>query len=478
MTSFVRRTIKVGAAEVTYDARVEQFTIEDRAGQPGARIVCTSYTRSEEAAARDARPVVFAFNGGPGSSSVWLHLGLGPRRVAQADLLSPRATPPYEIVDNHETLLDVADLVFIDPPGTGFSRVLTPEQESDFYSVEGDAQASIRLISAWCRRHRRENSPKLLLGESYGAVRAAAVCRMLPGGPTRTGRLEWVSLSGAVLLGAAASFAPLGDTAHLVELPTQAATAWYHDRLPARPDSLDSHLRRARRFAAEEYGPALFAGTALPAARREEVARTLHELIGIRPEVLIQHRLRLTPAQFSRLLLAETGGQVGMYDSRYALPLGQADQDPVGDDPAMSQYVGMFSGALVPYLRDELGANYEEEYRFIEFARVNGRWNYGSGPGALPSSASILPDFAVAMCRDPEFQVLVCQGYYDQVTSVGALDHALTREPVDGTRFQVRQYESGHMPYLGQESRALLADDIRRFIAETTFHAAQEHRSG
>ncbi|WP_405651437.1 hypothetical protein OG581_12645 [Streptomyces sp. NBC_01386] len=477
MTQPAHRTIKTGSGELTYQAQVEEFTVDDSNGQPGARIVCTAYLRTEDAIERDERPVLFAFNGGPGSSSVWLHLGIGPRRVADADSLTPRSTPPYTLVDNNETILDAADLVFIDPPGTGYSRVLSPEQETDFYCTDGDARAMIRLISAWCRKHRRENSPRFLLGESYGTTRAATMARMLPGGPFSIGSLGTTALSGVILL-AAAFRNPVGDEAHAATLPTYAATAWYHDRLPERPGSLETHMQRARRFAQQDYLPALFAGTGLPQQRRSEIAQTLHQLTGIPAETLIRHQLRLEPPQFARLLLADDDRQIGGYDTRFTLPITGAGQDPVADDAAMGQYVGMFSGALVPYLRDELGAGYDTDYRPIDWARVNLRWDHGSGPGVPPASDTLVPDIAAALRRDSRFRVLFCQGYYDLVTTFGALEHAVTRTPLDEKRVQVQYYESGHMPYLGQLTREQMATDIRRFLARDADACDVEQQPG
>jgi carboxypeptidase C (cathepsin A) len=460
----VRRSVRVGNLDVDYEASVDEFLVSDSKDRPGARIVCTTYLRCVDTQAeRISRPVIFAFNGGPGSSSVWLHLGLGPRRVADADSLRPRTAPPFSLVDNEQTVLDAADLVFIDPPGTGYSRVLTPEQEVDFYSVDGDARATLEFINAWIRQHHRENSPRYVLGESYGGTRAAAVSRLAPGGPYLSGSLSQTALSGAILIGA--PLAPSqGEAAHAVAIPVQAATAWYHKMLPQPMQGLDEHLAKAYRFAAEEYLPALFAGTSLTQTAREAVASSLHELIGISPDVLLENNLRLTPDQFSKLLLSQAGLEVGLYDSRFSLTTQHRGQDVIADDPAMGQYAPLFTGTLVSYLRDELGADYDEEYRFIEFKRINFRWDYGEGPGRYKQS-ELLPEFAVAMRRNQQFRLMIGQGYFDQVSSIGALEHALTRPLVDRSRIEVRYYDSGHMPYLGSPSRSQVAADIREFVA-------------
>ncbi|MBP2329241.1 carboxypeptidase C (cathepsin A) [Kibdelosporangium banguiense] len=458
--SVVCREGVFGGVAVEYEARVDELIVPDSTGKPGARYVCTSYFMP----GKPERPVIFAFNGGPGSSSVWLHLGLGPRRVADADLLTPRTAPPFGLVDNPDCVLDSADLVFIDPPGTGFSRVLSEEQESDFYSVTADAIATIRFIKQWARKNKRENAPKFLLGESYGAVRAATVAGMSIGGPTTTGSLESLALNGAILIGPALSLSDsAGDLGYATVLPSLAATAWYHDRVPTRTSGVDEHIQAAAAFAAEDYLVALFAGQQLDSERRDAVAKRLHELIGLAPETIVAHNLRFTAAEFARLLLGEQ--QAGLYDSRYRLPLAGAG-DPVGDDPAMGQYVPSFAGVIESYLRDELGCEVDDDYRVIEFAKVYGRWDYGGEPGAPPRNYT--SDLATAMRRSPDFRLMLGVGVYDLVTTVGALRYTVSRVALDPARVHVRAYESGHMPYLGRGSREQLVADLRDFVREPT----------
>lgn len=446
-----------GGRRVEYDGRVEEIVVPDRSGRDGARYVCTSYVT----AVAEDRPIVFVFNGGPGSSSVWLHLGLGPRRTPSADDLEPRMVPPYELVDNPECVLDQVDLVFVDPPGTGYSRVLSEEQEKDFYGVEPDAIATIRFISQWVRIHGRENSPKYLLGESYGAIRAATVARMSAGGPTNTGGIETLGLNGVVLLGPALTI-PRGQTAidYATGLPSLAAAAWYHDRLPQRTANLADHLAAAQEFAAGEYLTALFAGTRLDTSRRSMVAKQLHELIGLSPDVIQDHELRLTAASYAKLVLADQGDHLGLYDARYRLSATGAGDDPVADDPAMGQYAPAFAGAITRYLRDELGARRDTDYRAIDFGRVNGRWDFGDVP-----DKNYATELAIAMRRNRHLRLLICVGAYDLVTTIGAVEHALSQAPVDTSRTLVRTYESGHMPYLGAIPRSALTADLRTFLS-------------
>ncbi|MEV4359134.1 hypothetical protein [Nonomuraea sp. NPDC049625] len=454
----IHREAVFGGLDVKYEARVDEIVVPDSSGEPGARYVCTSYT----VPGASERPVIFAFNGGPGSSSVWLHLGIGPRRVADADLLRPRMAPPFGLADNPDCVLDSADLVFIDPPGTGFSRVLDEERQADFYGVVPDAIATMRFITQWSRRHGRENSPKFLLGESYGAIRAATVAKLSAGGPTTTGRLESLALNGVILMGPGLQFGNGANLAHVTTLPSLAATAWYHDRLPGRPADVREHVEAATRFAEEDYLTALFAGFRLDRRRREAVAARLHELIGLAPGVIAEHDLRLTPQRFASLLLRDQGEQVGLYDSRYRLPLAGAGGDPVADDPAMGQYVPSFAGAIDGYLREELGVERDDDYRTIEFARVNFRWDYGDG-ARLPAG-NYAADLAVALRRNRDLRVLLCVGMYDLVTTLGETNYALSQAPIDPERVSVRTYESGHMPYLGRESRERLAADLRAVV--------------
>ncbi|MFJ7215046.1 S10 family peptidase [Amycolatopsis sp. NPDC098790] len=409
------------------------------------------------------RPVIFAFNGGPGSSSVWVHFGLGPRRVADIDLLQPRTAPPFAIEDNPDSLLDVADLVFIDPPGTGFSRVLDEDKLSEFYSVTGDAAATLRFVSAWSRRHRRENAPKFLLGESYGAIRAAAMANLATGGPTQTGRIESLAFNGVMLLGANLDLHQQAELEWVNVLPSLAATAWYHDRVPDRPSDLGEHVDAARRFAATEYLTALYEGTALEPARRDAVVARLHQLTGLDPAFIVEHDLRISTTIFADSLLGDQNRQTGMYDSRYVLSKAGRTMDPVADDPAMGQYVPSFAGVVGPYLRDELGADRDEPYHVIDFGRVNSRWDWGDGPGRL-RAANYAHDLAAVMRRNADFELFAASGWFDLVTPAGSLRYSVSRAPLDPKRTHFGTYESGHMPYLGREPRALLVQELREFV--------------
>lgn len=458
----ITRTMRIGDTDVTYTARVDSIEVShggDDADVPGASYVYTEYLR-DDAAGDDRRPVVFVFNGGPGSSSVWTHLGgIGPRRVAGADSLTPATSPPFELVDNADSILDTADLVFIDPPGTGYSRLLDASAASAFYGVEQDARATLEFIARWTRARRRERAPRFIAGESYGTVRAARMARLMNGGPFRGGRTRSTSLSGAIVLGPGFIVGESGwrgDVAAALELPTLAATARYHGTAA---DVADEEVWR---FARDTLLPTLVAGHDAGEARRRSVAERMAEFTGIDAAVLLEHDLTITVDAFRRLALAATGQQVGKYDSRFTLPSAGAGDDIVADDPGMGRYMPQFLGAIEPYLRDELGDSRGDEYIGIAFFPFANVWDWDEVQ--QDSTPGIFGEFAEALRRSPDFELFVGVGDYDLVTTHAATRYSLARHRFDRDRVHLRRYASGHMPYLGAQPRGELARDLREFI--------------
>jgi len=458
--------VLIGEQQIRYRALVEETFITGDDGQRTASLVSTSYIRTDVAAGA-TRPVVFAFNGGPGSAGLWLQLGLvGPRRVQFDDVLRPPTVPPYRLVDNAESILDVADLVIFDPPGTGFSRVLEAGKPEQFFGVTQDARTTVQFIHDWVRHHARWNSPRFLMAESYGTIRAAVVSRLLAGGPFGTGSMEALTLNGVILLGQAMDHSD-GAIALANDLPSLAATAWFHDKVDRSGRTLEQHIAAAREFAATEYLQALYAGTRLPEQRMLDVAERMSKLIGLSVPKIVEHQLRVSTDVFARELLGDDGKQVGKYDSRFVLPGTASGNDPVADDPAMAQYVPAFVAGLNLHVRDELGVDLDRPYLAIEFARVNSHWDYGLGPG-VPSRSDYAQDLAIAMRRNPALRLFVGTGYYDLVTTVGDAEYTLAHADFPLERITAQNYESGHMPYLGAESRRQLAADLRQFIARAS----------
>mgnify|MGYP003146861133 FL=1 len=408
--------------------------------------------------------MLFIFNGGPGSSSVWLHLGMaGSRQVDFTDEVNPPTVPPFPLKDNPNALLDVADLVFVDPPGTGFSRVLPGGRTEDYYGTNQDALAVAKFIADWLSRNDRWASPKFVMGESYGTTRAAALATTLMGGPTSaSGELGAITLNGILVLGPAMGGA-VGDHLYGANLPAMAATAWYHRPELRKGRTLDGAVEAARTLAADSYMRALYLGNALPAADRQALAEQLAELTGLPAQTWLDNRLRLGLGAFSRELLRDRGLQVGAYDSRYVLPLKAAGADPVADDPAMGQYTPAFVGAMNSYLNGELKVRMDAPYIPIAFSQVNSRWDYGPGG---PRSRDAAAELAQALRRNPSLQLFVAAGHYDLVTTLGGAEYALNQVDLPQNRVTVKAYPSGHMPYLGAESARTLAADVRAFILQ------------
>lgn len=457
-----------GDRKVSYVATAGETLLNGPKGDPAATIFAFSYV---EKGAKEARPVVFVFNGGPGSSSVWLHMAmLGPRQISFVDAVHPPTTAPFKIADNRLSLLDVADLVFIDPVGTGYSRLLPGGKPEDFYGVTQDARAMSDFIQAWLTQNKRWNSPKFIMGESYGAVRAAVLANTLMGGPFSTGTLSAVSLNGVLILGP--SFEPGGgvkgdDRAYLNNLPTMTATAWHHGKIAREGRSPESVAVEARQFVADDYVRALYAGSALSAAERTRVAERLAKLTGLPHQTWLDNDLRMTMGEFSTALLKNEGLQIGAYDGRYTLPVQGAGDDPVADDPAMGQYTPGFVAAFNTYAQNELGIEPTSRYQAIVFADINSRWNWGAGPGTpVPRNYGV--DLAAAMRRNPSMQVFIGAGYYDLVTTFGAAEYTARHSGLAQDRVTLKTYASGHMPYLGDESARLLAADVRTFIRGAT----------
>ena len=453
-----------------YTATAGETYITNLYGEPIARFFSFAYVKDGP---RDpSRPVMFVFNGGPGSASVWLHMGvIGPRRLVLDQEVNPSVTPPFGIQDNPYSPLDVADLVFIDPVGTGYSQAVGNARNADFYGIDEDADSVARFIELWLTENGRWNSPKYLVGESYGTVRAAILPRALMGGPFYAGVMRGITVDGIVLLGLALGAmgdeagAPAGpDPRAGLFLPSFAATAWYHNRIDRAGRSVEQIHAEAAAFGATDYAEALFRlrGGNLPDADKRRVAERLAALTGIPAESWIRADLRITNQAFLRTILADQGLEAGNYDSRYTLPLAQSGNDPVADDPAMGRYVPGFIASFHDMLRADLQVDMPMPYHSITWVGLNFVWNRNRI--GLPAASSVAGELAVAMRRNPDLRVLVASGYYDMVTTAASGEDQIRRGGLPLDRVTFRNYESGHMLYLGDTAEAF-ADDIRALIA-------------
>ncbi|MBL8897359.1 MAG: peptidase S10 [Planctomycetes bacterium] len=457
--------LSFGERALAYSARLETLVLRDAAGEPEAEFVVASYLAREVDPAR--RPITFAFNGGPGSSSIWLHLGfVGPRRVVVPSGAQQAGAAPFALVDNAESLLEQSDLVFIDPVGTGFSRATGKGKNEDHWGVDEDARSVARFVQRWVTEHGRWASPKLVLGESYGGIRGALLARELQSGAIG------MSLSGLILISPALDMALVdgqpADATYATALPSYAATAWYHDALREKPADLEAFLASVRLFVEEKYLPALFLGEALPADRREHLVNELERFTGIDAITWERANLRLSVARFRAELLRSRGLVVGRLDARYTGRESDDLRETPSDDPFSTAVGGAFTAALHQHHREFFGLHTERVYAL--------RADFGSHvwkrPDSLRSSFSgyldVGGELARAMEKNHSLRVFIGSGFFDLATTFYAAEVNVRRARLPRERVMLRHYPAGHMMYVNEESSARLAEDLRAFVAECT----------
>ena len=455
-------SVRINGESIDYTATTGTLLLRDSDGQPKASFFYVAYSRDDVRNAKQ-RPVTFTFNGGPGSSSVWLHLGtFGPKRVDFRDAEQP-APAPYRLTDNEESLLDVTDLVFIDPVGTGFSRAEGDTDAKEFYGVEADRKAIADFIRLWTSRNNRWNSPKFLAGESYGTTRAAAVVSELQ---QRGMFMNGVILVSSILNFQTARFETGNDLPYIMFLPTYAATAWYHGKIEGHENNLEGFLDEVRGFAGSEYALALMQGSELGDARKQAVAEKLAAYTGIDVEFILQSNLRLPIFRFTKELLRNERRTVGRLDSRYT----GIDSDAAGEtfqhDPSYTAITGPYTTAMNSYLRNELGYEEDREYEILSFT-VNMNWDWETGRSGY---VNVAEDLRRAMSTNTHLQVFVANGYYDLATPFYATEYTMEHlglEPELQDNIEMAYYPAGHMMYIHPPSLEKLNDDIRRYISET-----------
>ncbi|MAK64579.1 MAG: septum formation initiator [Maricaulis sp.] len=461
--------VHIRGQRVRYRVVSGETVLRDLDGAETGRIFAFSYLRTD-AVATD-RPVLFVFNGGPGSASLWLHMGvIGPRRLVLDQEVNPSNVPPFGLTDNPVSVLDVADLVFIDPVGTGFSRPAPGVDPALFWGVDEDAESIAQFIELWLTEHGRWNSPKYVLGESYGTVRAAVLPRALMGSPIYNGVMRGITLDGVILLGTTLAGrgnggAPDGETlaaARARSLPGLAVTAAYHGRSSLETDDPEAVYAAAAAYADGPYRAALAdlqAGTLSPSDRAEILAQ-LEVFVGLDAET-IGEDLYISERDYARTLLTDAGLEAGVYDSRYTLPLASSGRDPVADDPAMGQYVPGFVSAFNRMLGEELGVDTGRAYTAIRWRDLLPAWNWerrGVEPGQ-----SFAVDLAWSMRRNRDLRVFVASGYYDLVTTPADARASISEAGLPEDRVRFEEYPSGHMLYLGGTAQAF-AEDLRTFL--------------
>jgi carboxypeptidase C (cathepsin A) len=436
-----------------------------------ARIFYVAYFKKD---AGTARPVTFLYNGGPGSATMWLHMGsFGPRRVVTTDGQHDEGAP-YKIVNNENSLLDVSDLVFIDAPGTGFSRIMGKDKEKAFWGVDPDAHAFDRFIRRFLTKFDRWNSPKYLFGESYGTPRSAVL----------SADLQNVDLNGIILLSQILSFDnsidgpkwnPGVDQAYALGLPTFAATAFYHHKLPTQPAALDPFLAEVEQYAMGDYMAALLQGSELPEAKKQAVAEKLHGYTGLPVAYLLRANLRVSGSAFSKQLQLDDETTTGRLDARYKGP----DLDPLSSDaeydPQSNAISSAYTAALNDYMRKELKYGADQTYKPGAYFDANFTWDLrhqapGGPPANQSSSTNVMPDLAYTMKSNPKMKVMLAGGYYDLATPYFEGKFEMHHLPIPDklqANISYHYYQSGHMVYVNEDVLKQFHADVAAFIRGT-----------
>jgi carboxypeptidase C (cathepsin A) len=469
----VAGTIVVHAKDWTDTDALDADTDDKDKGQPKpeASMFYTAYFKQGVPSA--SRPITFLFNGGPGSSTVWLRMGaFGPVRVVTAD--GRHTAAPYSVINNDQSLLDASDLVFIDAPGTGFSRIAGKDKEKSFYGVDQDIDAFAQFIFQFLSQHNRWSSPKYIFGESYGTMRGAGLALALQN--------RDIDLNGVIFLSDILNWDfvpddpqvnPGIDMSYIVSLPTYAATAWYHQRVAKRPADLQTFLRAVENFATGDYAAALLKGNDLPPDERQRIAERLSAFTGLPVGYLLKTNLRIEYGAFQKELLADQEATTGTLDTRFV----GATIDPLAKtasyDPQSAAISAAYLAAWNGYVRGTL--HYGQGVEYKSGIPIYSKWDYKHAPPGvgdpLIALPNVLPDLAVAMKQNPDMKVMVNGGYYDVSTpyfeGIMEMRH-LPIPPALRSNIEYRYYESGHMVYAHLPSLVAIHDNVADFIRRTS----------
>ena len=436
---------------------------------PVARMFYVAYFKN--GAKAEDRPVTFLYNGGPGSSTVWLHMGsVGPRFVAtNMDTHLPAA--PYKLVDNPDTLLDVTDLVFVDAPGTGFGRLIGKDAPKAFWGVDEDAGAFARFIARFLTKHSRWNSPKFIFGESYGTTRSAVLANLLE-------NEQSLDLNGVILLSQVLDFTvfldgaeqnPGVDLPYALALPTYAATAWYHKKLTPQPAALEPYLKEVEEFAVGAYAHALAQGTDLTDAEKQATAEKLHDYTGLPVAYWIKANLRVTGGEFEKNFADDEDLTTGRLDTRFTGPTVDPLSKEASYDPQSAAISSAYVSLFNDYIRRDL--KYGEGQTYLpEIAVWSGNAHWDFTHDRNPLTLNVSTDLADAMKTNPRLQVMLNGGYYDLATPFFDAQYEEKHLPIPvslAKNIEYDWYESGHMVYVRDECRRQLHDRVAAFITKT-----------
>ena len=458
--------INSGGQAIRYRAVASETYLKNKAGDPVASLWSVAYLKQD---VKDAakRPVTFVFNGGPGSASVWLHMGMfGPRLVkVDSDAKADDGAAPYNLVSNTHALLDLTDLVFIDPVGTGYSRVIGKGKVEDFWGLNEDARSIARFMRQWITENERWFSPKYIAGESFGTTRAAAVANALEGNGQN------MALNGLILISQALDYAgstSIHDniTSYLTYLPSMAATAWYHKKA-GQGKTLEAFVEECRDYTYNSYAPVLYKGSLLNEAERNEAAEKLSYFTGLDKAYILKSNLRVLMPRFQKQLLADQGLAVGRLDGRF---MGDEVDDlsdgPHLGDPASYQIGAAYTAALNHYYASELKVKMDRPY-ITSNGEISRKWRWRTAPdGAYwePTPVNVTRRLSETMRRNPEMKVMVASGYYDLICPFFDAEYTFSRNGIQREKVMMTYYEAGHMMYTHEADFIKLSEDIRKFL--------------
>lgn len=465
--SETKHQVIINGETLTYRAVAGTLLLKDEKCKPKASIFYISYTKEGISNFRE-RPVTFCFNGGPGSSSVWLHLGiLGPKRVYLNE--NGDALPPYHLVDNEFSLLDVTDLVFIDPVSTGFSRAIPAEDAKQFHGVEEDIKSMAEFIRLYLTRYERWESPKFIIGESYGTTRAAGLA----------GHLHdkyFIYTNGIVLISTVLNFQSIdfsagNDLPYLLFLPSYTATAWYHKKLnPVLQANFLEAIQASRDFASSDYSLALFKGDFLSVAEKQRVIKRLVELTGLSSDYIEKSNLRVDMMHFIKEILRNQKRTVGRFDSRFE----GIDSNIVGEyfeyDPSADALFGAFTSTFNHYVGAELKWKGDGHYKILTNVQP---WDYGISNQYL----NVTETLRSVMTKNPYLRVFVGNGYYDLATPFFATEYTFNHLGLEGSLMDhvtMRHYDAGHMMYIYRPVLEKMKDDLADFYMKTLMNQKRE----
>lgn len=468
--STTMQSVNIDGNTIYLTAKAGTFQVRDENNEPIALMGHTFYTKDSKTR-NNRRPILFAFNGGPGSSSFWLHMGvLGPKRIVVKD---PDSTPaaPYKLVNNNFSILDVADLVMIDPVGTGLSVPIGKSKYKDFWGVDQDIRSLSLFITQFLIANNRMNSPKYLLGESYGTFRNAGLMNKL--------LAQGIAMNGVIMVSAVFDlrtlvFPPGDDMPYVAHFPTYAATAWYHDKVKDKPEDVYEFLDDVRKFTENEYVPALYKGDQLTDSNKVALAEKLASYTGTDPDYWLKADLRVTASEFYAEFLRNEGEIVGRLDSRFT----GINQDLLAQDgshdPQSAAISPAYIAGFLDYFYGSLKVNKETTYSITAGRREGFKWDWeheGNKRWGTQAAINTGIDMAEALSRDPNMKVLILNGIYDIATVFYGVEHSinhlgLKKEIKDN--IEMKYYEAGHMMYTHQPSLVQFKKDVSEFIITTS----------